>query len=126
MSVQSAVGLATAGDLITYEIRTCTRNRSSDNKSYVSSLTAGKTYREHGPLDATWDISLYAKSGELDIPDALETGKTLSVQMPAGASTEVMIIDSSALEVDIEGGEIIGISLTCSAVNANSYPGVVV
>ncbi len=123
-SVQTTVGLLTAGDLVSYDVRSCTRNKASDNKSYVSSKTEGRTFRVAGNLDATWEISLYTKSGELDIPDVLETGKTITIQIPAGASSEAMIIDSSSLEVDIESGELIGISLSCSAVSASSYPNV--
>ncbi len=124
MGVQTSVGLVTLGDLVLYDVRSCTRGKASDNKSYVSSLTDGRTFRVPGNLDATWEISLYAKTGEYDIPDELETGKTISVQIPSGASVEEMIIDSSNLEVDIESGELLGISLSCSAVNATSYPGV--
>ena len=121
-SVHSCVGLLTAGDLVAYDVRTFTRGKSSDNKAYVSSKTGGKTFRVAGNVDATAEVSLYARSGELDIPAALETGKTITVQVPAGASTEKMIIDSSSMEVNIEGGELLGISLSLSAVDDASYP----
>lgn len=124
MTVQSSVGLLTAGDLVLYDVRTCTRTKTSDNKSYVSSLTEGRTFRVPGNLDATMAISLYGKTGEYDIPDELETGKTISVQIPSGASVEEYIVGEAAFEIDIESGENLGIALTCSAVNAASYPNV--
>lgn len=120
--VHSAVGLLTAGDLTTYDVRSCTRAESADNKAYVSSQTAGKTFRKPGNRDATWEISLYCKSGDKDMPAALKADQIINIQIPTGANTERMIIDSSSLEVNIESGDLLGISLSCSAVDAVSYP----
>ena len=41
MSVHSAVGLATAGGLTTYDVRSCTRGQAADNKAQ-----AGRTPRQ--------------------------------------------------------------------------------
>jgi len=121
MTTNSAVGLTTAGDLSTYEVRSITKGRSADNKPWVSSLTDGKTHRAPGNLDRTWEISLYAPSGTTEVPAALRSGEEISVQPTGDSGAMDMIIDSSSLEIDIEGGELIGISLSCSAVNAGSY-----
>lgn len=120
-SVHSAVGMTTAQDLTTYDVRTCTKGKAADNKAYVSSQTTGKTYRVAGNLDATWEISLYSKADISEVPAALRPGKTISVQLEHDTQLYTMIIDSSSLEVDIEAGELVGISLSCSAVNATSY-----
>lgn len=121
MTTNSAVGLTTAGDLSTYEIRTITKGRVADNKPWVSSLTDGKTHRAPGNLDRTWAISLYAPDGVVEVPAALLAGETISVQVTGDSSSYDMIIDDASLEIDIEGGELIGISLSCSAVSADSY-----
>lgn len=122
MSVHSAVGLTVTEDLTNYEVRTISKGQTADNKAFVSSKTGGKTCREPGNIDKTWDISLYAPDNVIEIPSALEAGKTISVKINGEAKAYKMIIDSSAMEVDIEGGEIVGISLGCSAVDAtDSY-----
>lgn len=122
MSVQTCVAMTTSGDLTSYEVRTITKNKTADNKAYVSSLTQGKTLRVAGNEDASWEISLYGKSGESEIPDALKAGQEITIQTSIDGSSKTMLIDSSSLEVDIEAGEIIGISLSCSAVAlATSY-----
>jgi len=117
----SSVGLTTLQDLSTYDVRTCTKGKAADNKSFVSSQTLGKTHRVEGNLDATWEISLYAKSTESEVPAALRPGQIISVQLVADSQLYTMIIDSSSLEVDIESGELLGISLSCSADSATSY-----
>jgi len=122
MTVHSAVGLVTTGDLSTYEVRTISKGRTADNKAYVSSLTAGKTKRKAGNLDATWAISLYSKTNITEVPAALQAGQTIGIQLQNDSQSYNMIIDSSDLEVDIEGGELVGISLACSAVDDTSYP----
>lgn len=124
MSVQSAVGMTigfSAAGATTYDVRTITKSNVADNKSYVSSLTSGKTLRVPGNLDATWEISLYCSSGLYEIPDELRAGQIVKLKTPAGGSDVDMIVDSSSLEIDIEAGELLGISLSCSAVNAASY-----
>jgi len=121
-SVYSAVGLATAEDLSTYDVRTCSRPQSADNKAYVSSQTAGRTFRKAGNLDRSWEISLYAKAAMRDIPAVLQAGKRLKIQIPTGAKSEELIIDSSTLEVDIEAGELLAISISGSAIDDASYP----
>ena len=118
--VQSCVGMVTAGNLSTYDVRVITKGRSADNKAYVSSKTAGKNFRVAGNADATWEISLYAKANMEHIPAVLQPGQQISITAPS-APAEVMIIDSASLEVDIEAGELVGISLSCSAVAATSY-----
>lgn len=124
MSVQSAVGmtigLGVAG-AATYDVLTITKGDAADNKSYVSSLTGGKTLRVPGNLDATWEISLKAPSGIYEVPDELRSGQIVQLKTPLGGSAVHMIVDSSSLEIDVEAGELLGISLSCSAVNANSY-----
>lgn len=117
----SAVGLVTTGDLSTYDVRTCTKGKAADNKSFVSSQTGGKTHRVPGNLDATWEISLYSKSGESEMPSALRPGQIISVKFTADSQTYTMIIDSSSLEIDVEAGELVGITLSCSADSASSY-----
>lgn len=119
--VYSAVGLVTLGDLSSYDVRTCTKGKAADNKSYVSSQTDGKTHRVPGNLDATWEISLYSKDDESEVPSALRPGQIISVQLKDDSQTYTMIIDSSSLEVDIEAGELVGISLSCSADSGTSY-----
>jgi len=121
MTVHSSVGLATSGALSTYEVRTITKGRAADNKPYVSSQTGGKTHRKAGNVDATWDVSLYAPANTTEVPAALKPGQTISVQLTNDTKAYKMIIDSSSLEVDIEGGELVGISLGCSAVDDDSY-----
>ena len=117
----SAVGLVTTGDLSTYDVRTNTKGKAADNKSFVSSQTGGKTHRVEGNLDATWEISLYAKGDESEVPAALRPGQIISVQMQHDTQAYTMIIDSSSLEIDIEAGDLVGISLSCSADSGTSY-----
>ncbi len=119
--VFSAVGMVTTGDLSTYDVRTCTKGKAADNKAFVSSQTAGKTHRVPGNLDATWEISLYAKGDESEMPAALRPGQIISVQLEHDTQTYTMIIGSSSLEVDVEAGELVGISLSCSADSGTSY-----
>ena len=120
MSVQSGI-LTTTGDLSTYDVRTITANETADNQSYVSSLTGGNTYRVIGNMDKTWDISLYLANGTYEIPAALTPGQTITCTLPTGGTSQLMMIDSAALEVDIESGALLGLSLTCSATTAASY-----
>jgi len=122
MSVESAVGMITSGDLATYEVRTVTKRETADNKAYVSSQTAGKTHRVAGNEDAGRDITIYAPNGTTEVPAALRAGQTISVQLEHDSQAYNMIIDSAELLVDIEAGELVAISLGCSAVDANSYP----
>jgi len=122
MSTQSAVGKTISGTLGTpYEVRTITKGRTADNKAYVSSLTDGKTHREKGNIDRTWSISVYAQSGQTEIPDELLPGEEITLQVTGDAASKAMIIDSADLEIDIEGGELLGFSLSCSAIDADSY-----
>ena len=121
MSVYPAVGLVTLQDLVTYEVRTCTKTKTADNQAYVSSLTDGKTFRKPGNLDASWEISLYAKDNESEVPAAFRPGQVFSLQLEDDTQLYTMIVDSSAIEVDIESGANIGISLSCSADSATSY-----
>lgn len=123
MAVHSSVGLAvTAGDLSTFEVRVVTKHKTADNKAYVSSKTEGKTKRVAGNEDATWDISLYSKTNITEVPTDLQPGKTIALKLTNDAQSYNMIVDSSDLEVDIEAGELVGIALTCSAVDGDSYP----
>ena len=117
----SAVGLVTTGDLSGYDVRTYTKGKAADNKSFVSSQTGGKTHRVPGNLDATWEISVYAKNTESEVPSALRPGQIISVQFQHDSQTYTMIIDSSSLEIDIEDGGLVGISLSCSADSGTSY-----
>lgn len=119
--VHSIIGIATVGDLSAYDVRTFTENRSADNKAFVSSATDGKTERVAGNLDKTWDISLYAKVTEFNIPTALDPGAELTCEIPAGAASLTMIIDTAVCEVNWETGELISYALTCSAVSSASY-----
>lgn len=122
MSVESAVGMITSGDLATYDVRTVGKRKIADNQAYVSSKTGGKTYREPGNEDASWEISLYAPTNTTEVPAALRAGKVISVQLENDSQTYTMIVDESALDVDIESGALVGISLTCSADASTSYP----
>lgn len=122
MSVGTSKGMTIkSGDLTTYDVRTCTKRVTSDNKAYASSLTAGKTHREPGNLDAGWDISLYAPPSITEVPVALMPGETISVELQHDGKAYDMIVDDATLEVNIETAEIVGISLTCSAIDAGSY-----
>ena len=116
-----SVGLTTLQDLSTYDVRTVSKGKTADNQSYVSSQTTGKTFRVPGNLDATWEISLYAHDNESEIPAAMRPGQSIDVQLVNDSQLYTMIIDSSSLEVDIETGSLVGISLSCSAVSAASY-----
>lgn len=117
----SPVGLVTTGDLATYDVRSSSPGKAADNKAFVSSQTGGKTHRVAGNLDATWTLSLYAKDEESEMPSALRAGQTISVQLEHDTQAYTMIIDSSDLEVNIESGDLVGISLSCSADSATSY-----
>lgn len=119
--VFSAVGMVTTGDLSTYDVRTCNKGKAADNKSYVSSQTGGKEYSVEGNLSATWEISLYAKDGESEIPAALRPGQKISVQLQYDTQAYTMRIDSSTVEVDVESGDLVGISLSCRADSGTSY-----
>ena len=120
-NVYSSKGLTTLGDLSTYDVRTYTKGKAADNQSYVSSQTLGKTFRVEGNLDATWEISLYAHDDESEIPAGLRPGQVISVQFVNDTQAYTMIVDSSSLEVDVEAGTLVGISLSCSADSAASY-----
>ncbi len=117
----SAVGMVTLGDLSTYDVRTCNKGKAADNKAFVSSQTGGKTHRVEGNLDATWELSLYAKGDESEIPATLRPGQVISIQLEHDTQAYTMIIDSSSLDVDVEAGELVSISLSCSADSGTSY-----
>jgi len=119
--VYPSVGLTTLQDLSTYDVRSVTKGKAADNQSYVSSQTTGKTFRVAGNLDATWELSLYAKDNESEVPAAIRPGQPIDVQLVNDTQLYTMIVDSSSLEIDIESGTLVGISLSCSAVNAASY-----
>lgn len=121
MSVESSVGKTTAADLTTYEVRTIDKGQTSDSKTYVSSKTGGKTYREPGNLDRTWEISLYAPDGITEVPAALKAGQIITVQVTGDVAGKRMLINDAHLVVDIEGGELIAIALSCAAVDGDSY-----
>lgn len=124
-SVQSAVGMVIGLGVDaaeTYDVRSITKSRVADNQAYVSSKTGGKTFRVDGNLDATWEISLFALSGMEHIPSELQPGQRIKVKCPvADGVTEEMLVDSATLEVDVGAAAVIGISLSCSAVDGSSY-----
>lgn len=117
----SPVGLVTLGDFSTYDVRTASKGKAADNQSFVSSQTGGKTHRMEGNLDATWEISVYAKDGESEIPAAFRPGQIISVQLEHDTQAYTMIIDSSTLDVDVEAGTLVGFALSCSADSGSSY-----
>ncbi len=117
----SAVGLVTLGDLSTYDVRTQTKGKAAENQAFVSSQTDGKNHRVPGNLDATWEISVYAKDGESEVPAAFRPGQIISVQFQHDTQPYTMIIDTSSLEIDVEGGALVGFALSCSADSATSY-----
>ncbi len=116
-----SVGMVTLGDLSTFDVRSCTKGKAADNQAYVSSQTDGKTHRTAGNLDATWEISLFAKSDESEVPAAFRPGQIFSLQLEHDTQAYTMIVDSSSVEVDIETGSNVGISLSCSADSGTSY-----
>jgi len=109
-NAKSAKGLVTSEDLSAYHVRSYSRRATSDNQSFVSTQTDGKTHRVPGNRDAGFDISLFA-----------DEGNTITVKLENEDSSHTMIVDEASLEVNVETGELIGISLTCSAVDADSY-----
>lgn len=119
--VYSAVGLVTTGDLSTYDVRTCNKGKAADNKSYVSSQTGGKTFSVEGNLSATWELSLYAHDGESEVPAAFRPGQVISIQLEHDAQPYTMRVDSSSVEIDVESGDLVGISLSCQADSSTSY-----
>lgn len=121
MSVQSSKGLLTTGDLATYDVRTIAANDSADNKEYVSSQTLGHTYNEPGNENKGWTISLYAKAGTYECPAGLMSGQLITCTLPTGGTSRQMLISSSDVETNIEGGELIAINLTCVPYQAASY-----
>ncbi len=117
----TAVGLVTLGDLSTYDVRTTNKGKAADNQAFVSSQTGGKTHRVAGNLDATWEISIYAKDGESEVPAAFRPGQVFSMQLNDDTQAYTMMVDSSSLDVDIEAGGLVGFALSCSADSASSY-----
>jgi len=120
-NAKSAKGLVTSEDLSAYHVRSYSRRATSDNQSFVSTQTDGKTHRVPGNRDAGFDISLFADDTNDDVPKALREGNTITVKLENEDSSHTMIVDEASLEVNVETGELIGISLTCSAVDADSY-----
>lgn len=94
------------------DVRTMTLTITRNNPSYVSSSTAGQTGREEGILDFTLSISVY-EDDFADLPDEndirelrLYTDATLYWKLEWAILTEL-----TDLEVDIEGGGLIGATL---------------
>ena len=125
MSVQTAVKMTVGCGVVgaaTYDVLTIMKTGTSGNVSYVSSLTDGKTFRAPGNLDATWEITLKAPNGTYEVPAELRAGQIIVLKTPSGSGDALtMIVDTAALEIDIEAGELLGISLSCSANAVSSY-----
>lgn len=119
--MKKVIGKITLKDLSTYDVRTCTKGKAADNKSFVSSQTAGKTHRVPGNLDATWELFLNTKNNETEIPTILDPGQIIKLQLEKDIRAYTMIIDSSSLEIHAEADEQAGILLSCSADSTNSY-----
>ena len=118
---KSAKGLVTSEDLSTYHVKSYSKRGTSNNQSFVSTQTGGKTHRVPGNRDVGWDISLFADKTSDDVPVALREGNEITVKLENEDSSHTMIVDEASLEVNVETGELIGISLTCSAVDDSSY-----
>ena len=109
----------------TYDIRSWSLSRTSDNQAFVSSQTSGATHRIPGNKDMSMNISLFAPDGAIDLGAGIEEGLTVEVIATTdgvNSFTGDVIIDSMEIVVNIETGENIGIDLVCSGVNADSYP----
>ncbi len=112
--MKKVIGTVTLKDSSTYDVRTCTKGQVVDSKPYASSKTGSKVYRVPGNITETWEISLYAKGDESDVPAGLRCGQIISTQLENGPQSR-MVINSSSMEVGDELGELLGISLSCSA-----------
>ena len=121
MSVQSSKGLATTGDLSTYDVKSITAADSADNQEYVSSKTGGNTYNEPGNLNKSWNISLYAAAGTYECPAGLKAGQLITCTLPTGGTSRQMLISTSDVVTDIASGALISIDMTCVPYQAASY-----
>ena len=121
MAVQTCVGMTVGGSLAAWDVKTITRGKTVGDVAYVSSLTAGRTFRVPGNQDRTWEITLLAKTGEYEIPAALSPGVNITLQTPAAGLSEKMLVQSASLEIDIATDSVIGFSLSCAAVDVDSY-----
>ena len=109
----------------TYDIRSWSLSRTADNQAFVSSQTAGATYRVKGNRDMTMNLSLYSPDGDIDLASGIEEGETVTIiGTTDGVKTFTgdIIIDSMEIVVNVETGENIGIDIVGSGVSSSSYP----
>ena len=102
---------AAGGDIV--DVRSFTVSRSCDVKPYNSSDTSGQTKRIAGNKDWTAQISCYADGGSFDL--GFDEGDSVSFVGLSTAGKQVagtLVIETIEAEVDVEGGELVGIAIT--------------
>ena len=112
MPISGNAGNVTANGNDIVDVRTFSINRSCELKPYNSSDTAKQTNRVAGNKDWTASISCYADGGSFN--PGFEEGDSIAfvgVSVSGKTVTGTLLIESIEEEVDIEGGELVGISI---------------
>ena len=90
------------------DVRTVTLNFSAENKSYVSSSTAGATKREAGNIEATISISIYESSLDAVIlPNSIYSVRVFVEAAAYWDISYMMFGEASNINVAREGAEVI-------------------
>lgn len=102
------------------DVRTWSLDKTHESKPYNSSSTSGQTRRLKGNKDWTATVSVYADSnGEVTINE----GDYVALELYTDADdlySGNAWVDGVAVEVDIEGSEVVGAELTLSGDGAIS------
>ena len=101
-------------DVTILDVRSISWDRTSDNKEYASSSTAGIKKRVAGHKDSSGTLEIFAQDGDVDIP--FDEGDTLSLKVQCNVKgwSCPIIVDSIGAAHDIEGGELIGVTVAFS------------
>ena len=107
------------------DVRTWSLNKVSDNQPYVTSMTAGQTKRVEGNKDWTAPVTSYLDNGE---EPPYEEGDTAVIELFTSSLAGVggkwsgsAIVENFTVDVDIEGGAIIGLTTNYAANGALTF-----
>ncbi len=113
--VEIAPGLAFTSFAEIAEVRTATITISKENLAYASSSTGGVTFRKEGNLDARLDITAYAALADgwdsWPKPNVIYAIKVYVNATEFYLFKYLVTQDMGGLDVDIEGGGLVGGSL---------------
>ena len=113
--ISAKAGALSIDTAVVSDVRNIRFEQRSDNKEYRSSSTAGFTKRIAGHKDYSLSFDVYAADGAIVF--SKDEGDNIAVIATAVAGktlTGNFIIDRISGIVDIEGGDLVGLSVECS------------